>query len=1130
MADMTNEEFKKLAEDIKNNTSKVDIDTVLYNFSQTDNLSGYDADSLSKLEELLNNNLARTTPMMRDAINAKIAEQRKVIAQQQAENQSTEEKFATPEKESHNQEQPSEKAPQQEETKPNSYNLAKEYNALKTTIEADSDNPENDKLKKRMKEIEDYARQELTETALSTQNAPMVQDYVQILSAADKDFKYEHAAELEQKLAEYDKASGLDGDLPSAEKANENMQKWFELTKDVEPEKITQIPALDTLKVIDKDLAQDLTEILKTSVITQLALEEPSADSKTAMTRYQEVMTAVSAQYMENLRQNAKMYPQSEEEDYLRKKFLTDFNITPEQFDEILKDEQKKKQFTEDFDKYAEAQRKLYNQNVDEYLKQNNLTRADWDKADKDSSIRKGFQKYCVTEPIKALNAVYTNGNTVYASRLAQKTNMSQAPEAATQLQQKMEQKHSKLMGIAGAFLKNGAKTLAVGALLGPVGLTVKQGWELYGDLKKSWKNFEEQSNSKASKFNIKNWKNFSNYLKENPDERKNLQQKTATFAVSLGATVATVSMVGLTGGLGLVGGAAAGLTGATVTNAASATFGGVAVTKVKGVLNGLVATGFGASRYIDARKEARPLENELLSILRKQEGLSDTPEKKGFFARFTTNDPAKQTLKNLTALFKNDDVKMVEKVDALSLSTQDKMRVMELATQLKALKSKSLMAGTSAALGAGGGLFIAEGGAEKVREVFGSFIDGHSASGNGGQSNWDLNKSFADNMKANQWHPQFGEQEQQPEIKVPYAPGMQPTDGTELTGGSTATLPADSFEKGGDMWYATQMGPTVMEEKLRAMGFNAEMDKLPRASHGAIPSRVMADYLKTAQMSPEQAKELQDFVSNRQSFNAEVARINARDGYNPHTHTGGAHTHNSNGGNGNAAVKPVDLSQVQGARLTQDPTQASINPQIQQIEAVQGKTESGSWLKRIFSKKHENSFVMPAGLDANAQAEQYAGMKAMADYNAKHPDAPITSPEEMKQHGYNVKGTVNGHKIHVKISDNGHTETRTVDGVRTKIRTFEGDQSQTHVVTYKNNTTSANTVGNTNGTKDDKVLGVIQNNTGRVTYIQDGDSKNVYEVKNQNGQTTTTESTHSARQVKSLLKNYGSTWNNGRD
>ncbi|MBR1825580.1 MAG: hypothetical protein IJ770_03230 [Alphaproteobacteria bacterium] len=1140
MADMTNEEFKQKAEDAASNAqSATDF---LSNVSQS-NIDDYDADSLAKIEELLNISGANLPKSQRDAVLSKIAAQKEKLAQRSeldsaqqeqpaqeepsrevSEDKTSQEKTEQekvseeqPKPQQPQQESPSQEQPQPEQEQPNSkfdgmtsYDLFMKRENLAREIEglAAQENPNLEEINKRqaeIKEIEKYAQKELAETNLDEDNAPMVKDYVEILTRGIEGYQYEHADELEQKLADYDKTNGLDGELPSAEQVKANEDKWSDLTSGAKysvPSELGKDAGIRALAKEEPKILKETLEILRTAALTQLSIEAPDEDQQKALARYHEKLEELSAQFLGNVNTSIRQVMASEEE---RNKWLK------------------------------------------QYLTENKLSEEDWKNIQQDPEKKKEhaaqFTKYVVTNIYKATNCAYTEKNAMYASRLARKTNMSQTPARAAEQKKEMTGKHPKLMAAVKEGAKNIAWTAGLAVALGPIGVTARQGWKLAGAFKKSYNTYKEQNDGKGS------IGGFFKYLNNNREEAMNLMRQTALFATSAvftGAMAASGTLAfGALGSLAGIGAQAAGQA------AVQTTVMGLAKYKVTGVIT--AASGLG--QYFHANHEASAAKKDLTALLQKYMPEQEAPAK-GIFGKLFNKSPAKQAVSNLTGLIRNGDEKVMAKLEAMApnMSAEDRETAMNLINRIKASKGKAVAAGLSTAVG---GIFMTDTAqnfiAEQTQNLksmlgFGS----NAASGNGGNNGnggkpWDPNKSFTENMEDRQWGP--NDITKQPDIKVPYAPGMQPVDGAELTeGGAAVTLPADSFNKGGDMWYATQMGPTALEEKLRAMGLDDAMNKLPRASHGAIPSRVMADYLKTANFSSEQAKELQDFVGNRQSFDAECARINLRDGYTPHGNGGASHLNQGNGGNGGnntvptAPIQKAELPSAKGVNILQDPTKKPVELHMPETTNASGSAKQ-SGVFSFLHKKQDYNVTIPRTGNLNADVENYAYQVALQRELQKAGVTDLQNPTQAQlaaakavidQKGYHITGKMTDaagveHKFKVVRHRDG-TVNRTVDGAKMSMKTpLTASEDAVQYATYRRVKLSPTAVVDPNAGEDfvsqkaDKLRGILKTKENGVattyTAITDGDTGKDFIVKAQNGQSVAREVKNASYSLKQLAK-----------
>lgn len=701
------------------------------------------------------------------------------------------------------------------------------------------------------------------------------------------------------------------------------------------------------------------------------------------------------------------------------------------------------------------------------------------------------FKAFMLSEVYKTVNCTFAQNNAIYASRLAQISQAKQTLPIAAKLKEYMKKNPDIMQAV-----KKGGKVCAAKALatigFGVVGATAAQAWQMIDTFKKEISNCKKENGGKFS------LKFFSKYLKKNPEALINLAKNTLLFTTAGIATAALVASGAATFGLTGV------LAGAVATNVA----GGVAVKGLKyAVSTGITAVTGIATAYITKRK-IKPKKAELMEILRQHfDEAEQQPAKKGFFARFKKdNSKSAQAYRDLTKIFKNGDNTLEQKIKDYGLENQ-KEQIMQLAKEIKALKLKRNTIVASTAIGSTAtALFIDTGHDTPNTDTDAANTDGTTPT----------------NLTSEQGTP--GQETPEQDTQA-----TEPANSAELH-----TLPAESFEKRGDMWYATQMGPSVMEEKLRAMGFAEEMDKLPR-HNGAIPSRIMAEYLKTTQFSEDQMKELQDFVK-RDNIDAEIAKFKALHN-NWHTIGNGTsvavHTQGNLGNDGNVATEahtpaaPAadDVATPETPTAETPATDTNSAEQAQQTITVTGRAKKDHGLLNLFYKKHEYTIEIPQSGHLNSDVENYAGNIAMQEYNAKHPEAPITDPAELKKHGYSITGRFvdpegKEHTFKVKYTDDGNRMIRTIDGERTEVRNVGGN----HIAKYSKVELPANTVGG-EGTKPDRVIIAIQDSSGKGTFVKDGDTGEIHKVVvDQNGQTHITKTDLTESQVKAIYRNYGKT------
>ncbi len=1096
MADMTDQEFRdkiNSLDDVKTLQGE-ELDRILRKFN-TIQLDDFDKESLDKLESIMGNFNLPTS--LQDSLNKQISARReklKEIEQPVGENTTPRPEQPVGENTTPKPEQPvgENTTPKPEEKTSDkfegmtSYDLLQYYKKLKEDYNnlvsqgvsqfgeefASLDTPEAKEIAEKMaeingemKDIEKYAAKEIKEINLDENNAPLVKDYADILLGADPNYKYEKADELEQKLAEYDKNNGLDGELPSPEKIKENEDKWAALTEktpytDSMPEELKKDPATVVFAKENPEVFKETLDVIRTTALTQLSLETPDDDNQKNIERYHQKVEEISAQYLATVT-------------------LTFNNImsSPEERNEWLK----------------------------KYLKDNKLSADEWNEAQKDPEKKKEymakFAKYVATNTYTIANGIYTDKNAIYASRLGRKTGMKQTPERAAEAKNQMTAKHPTVMGAVKECIKNVAWTAGLAAAFGPIGITARQGCKLFGAVRKSWRNYKEKSDGKTS------IKGFFGYLKDNREETINLARQAGLFLTSAAFTTVMAASGTLAFGAW---GSMTGWGAQAAQNAAQTTIMGLGKAKVAGTIT--AAAGLG--QYLNVRHDAAKAQKDLADLLQKYLPQQEEPGKGLFGIKKATT--AQKIAKDLSKLIRNGDEKVLAKLDqyAPNMSAEDKEKAMELVGQIKGSKGKGL----AAALGVAAGGFMLS---DTAQDFVGEKVTGLKNYFFGAPENNELADGAQTGAAVGK---ELGEQDNGGSDVITETPA---THEFNITDAKVTDMPNATYV------ILKEMG--LMEGK--------DFDDL-RGSNTHIVKSGMTSYLSKLQLTDAQQAEFQAKLDSGE-FDRIAGKLNSghmiirpggevveRDhGWTRSSGGNGGHGSaegNEAGGNGGSApIRGVDTPEGQ-PRIVPDPTkQSGLTEDAQKaIEEqkkmgnVTGKSESGSWFKRIFTKKHEHTVYMPVTADANATAEEYAGRVAMEEYNAKHPDNPITSAEEMKKHGYNVKGTVNGHKIHVKVSNDGNTETRTVDGVRMKLEHHNGHD----VATYKGANLASNTVGGDGG-KEDQLIGKIRNQNGEIReYIRDGDSKNMYErdIDAKGNVTEVRASKLSENKVKSVLKNFG--------
>lgn len=930
--------------------------------------------------------------------------------------------------------------------------------------------------------IESYVKKELDETVLDEDNAPVVDDYVEIMTQSDTSYHYEHADELEQKLADYDRNNGLDGELPSAEEIKANEDKWAEITADFKyavPTEFGSDAGFNALKQEDQETLKETLEIIRTMALTQLSLESPEADQEQALKRYYEKIEELSAQYLGNV----------------------NFSLR-----QVLDSDEEREKWTE------------------QYLADNKITKDEWENIKNNPELYEQhsnkFKKYIFSSIYKTRNCAYAEKNAIFASRLARKTNMPRTPERAAEQKKKMTTKHPLIMAVIREGAKNIAWTAAMATAFGPIGITARQGWKLAGAFKKSWKNYKEQSDGKTS------FKGFFKYLNNNREEAINLARQTALFATSATFTAAMAASGTLTFG---VLGSLAGIGAQAATHAAAqTTIMGLAKYKAIGAIS--IAAGLG--QYFHVRHESAKAQKGLTEILQKYLPEQET-QKKGLIGKLFSKSPTKRAISHLTGLIRNGDEKIMAKLEEMApdMSAQDKEAAMKYINQIKMAKGKSIAAGVGVVAGS---VFMSDTAQELIHNEVGSIL-GHDTPNTDADVATNTDDATPTNLTDEHGTP--GQETPEQDTQA-----TEPANSAELH--NFALSDAD-FAKATEQPNATY----VILNRMGVMN-NKEFDTLcGNGSH--IVQSEMTDYLNKLQLTEAQQQEFQakldsgefdkiaDDLNHKRLIILPGGKIVDHSNWtNAQTLSQGnsvaVHTQGNLGNDGNVvtethtpAADDVATQATPEAPTAETPaTDANSAEQAQQTITVTGRAKKAGFLS-FLHKKHEYTIEIPQSGNLNNDVENYAGNIAMQEYNAKHPDAPITDPAEMKKHGYSITGRIvdaNGqeHKFKVKYTDDGNRMVRTIDGERTEVKHVY----DTSIAKYENVEVPANTVGDASGTKPDRVLLAQVNSNGQKgTFVRDGDTGEIHKVTvGENGQPKVTKTDMTESDIRRIYRDYGRT------
>lgn len=1004
-----------------------------------------------------------------------------------------------------------------------SYNLLQQYKDTAAKIaelsseDAEAHADEIRSLSQRKKAIADYVKKEFfvpnsNESAfnLDEHNAPIVRDYVDILIGEDPEYSYDKKEELEQKLAEYDKLNGLDGELPTPEERDNNENRWAELTKDYGYELAPELEEDSMIKVLKKEnpeIVKTLRETLRITALTQLSLEAPDEDAQKAKARYQEKIEELSAQYLGNVKTNFSIILNDQLK--WRKQFAKDEGLDAQKLQEIENDP---------------AQKKLYDQK---------------------------FQAYLASNLCNAANCSFAEKNAIYGSRLARKIGMAQTPERAEQLKEEAVKKEPIVMTMLKEGAKNSAWSIGVVLTTGILGLTVRQTWKMCGAYKSAWKNYKSQNDGQG------NFRGFFKYLYNNKEEMSNIATQTVLWATSAAFT----GVMAATGTLafGAVGSALGIGTQVAANAAAQTTILGLSRLQAVGAISAIAGLG----QYFHNRQTNAKNKKELMEIMQKYLPQQDQPEApvKGFFGKLFHKSPQKRIMNDLTKMnyFRNNDDEVYAKLDEYmpNMSPEDRQKAFDLIDRIKTAKAKSgaaligasvggIMAGNDAVQNnIGDGVQTLKNsiglGTENTETLAEVNPEGNTETPSG-NVNYDINKSPVENLEDGEFKPinPIGNEADDQEIQVPYRPGEQPEEITE-----TGAQPEENADPQPEVTTHTfEVTASKVTEQpnatyviLKDMGLmdGKDFDEL-RGGNTHITQTPMTNYLSKLELTDAQQQEFQarldsgefDQIAEKLKDGRMVIRpggevVERSHGWLNHT---ASHDTPTNGSDANAPQGDSAGGETEGKGETEGEGEGKgdVEPKKEgnektteaaaqkKIVEIKGKGESGSWLQRALGKKDEVVVQVAAKEgNINVEAENYA--RAIACH-----DKGISQDELGKFHstGHFVGSDGKTHDFDIKVDKNGNM-TRIVDGVKTRIY-HNGDTS---VGVYKNNMVDANTVGDEVSQAKDRVLGKIHHSDTKTstTYIQDGETKDVYEKVVKGGETTVNKTELTVKEVKNILK-----------
>ena len=445
-----------------------------------------------------------------------------------------------------------------------SYNVYKHYTELKN-----QKNP-NEIQQKEIADIEQQVEVILSNISpeyVVEENAVALQDYLAISNASElskeaKKRNQELQKTVTEKLKEFDKNNKLE-DIKnlSLEQLEKNENLWAEAAKkaDVKPTMSSLSAIMASLPNNDK--RHEILDTLQRTTIFGLSDKEPDENG--------------SAVFQETLNNNAEEFKAMVNAEYLKQQALVEFceknQISPQNLNAILQNAENGIVLS---DEEKELQQK-FQKHLTEHL-------AKFPDFNGPYNNKQLLENSVVMAQTQLLNRTGIKQNRI--ARLIEAPSVS---KRFSKWNNNFAQKHPK-MHKAFSFVKtiglNMAKTAAVSALFGPVGLAAYSAIKTTNTIRKSYKQYKEKEGG--------NFKDFIKHLskKENRAQLLTLVGQVASTAISVGFTGAAV----LDGGLAMQSGISghlfnevAGNAGEHITNVAEAS---QQVTSV----GGAIKAGFG--------------------------------------------------------------------------------------------------------------------------------------------------------------------------------------------------------------------------------------------------------------------------------------------------------------------------------------------------------------------------------------------------------------------------------------------------------------------------------------------------------------------------------------------------------
>lgn len=530
------------------------------------------------------------------------------------------------------------------------YDLQMEYKQTKQSYETATDEEEKKQFKNRIDAIYKYIseqREKLKE--INDDNAPIWASYYDILSD-DFLYKIEHPGEkelIEEKLAEFDKQQGVPYSLDTLQVlknqetwskieksfADNNFEELFENLKDVE------LGDRKILNSLDDNSWIKIKENLVTIAVTRLSVVDAKEDEEKNKETFKNKLNEVISDYKVQLA----LY----NSDKFREAVANDSEIMAPFYKQEYVSEKK---WLRDLEAFNNEGTSGYKAKYDECIQKRNL-----------------FIDGVVANMSMGSLAIE---NEALCNRIAQKANLPHVSPRAHELFVEATNRNSK-----GQFLKNivkhGGINLAAGIAVGPLGMAAVSGFKAY----RAWK--QTNSNFKQAVKAGKPYKNIFAYLKDNPDEKRNLYTQTALAAGS----VAYSGFAILTGTYAL------GMAGSLANIATQQTVEATKMMAGKKIFSTVVSVVSSVDTMIHKTRQLLPLRKQLLEVLNKYDSKVNTNARIGYFR---SNDE-KKLVDSLAKSFKagkEDEfyAKLLKAAPGISVADAEKVTL--LMSQITGAKS----------------------------------------------------------------------------------------------------------------------------------------------------------------------------------------------------------------------------------------------------------------------------------------------------------------------------------------------------------------------------------------------------------------------------------------------------------